>query len=196
MTDCSDILALLSAFHDGELEPSEMLHVARHVAKCRECDAVVAAYGVVGNEMRESIFVQAPEWFAASVMARVERMRPSIGARVARYLSSFNDRIGAGLSLATAAAAVAAVTAIILTPYVHQIVAPRGQMIVASAQPAAINLSSSARAISQNNVSSAAPARNDARTVISRLEAENPAVAVWSEPRTDTTVIWLPDRQH
>jgi hypothetical protein len=34
----------------------------------------------------------------------------------------------------------------------------------------------------------------DSRTIISRLESKNPAVAVWSEPRTDTTVIWLPEQ--
>ena len=34
----------------------------------------------------------------------------------------------------------------------------------------------------------------DSRAIISRLEADSPSVAVWSEPRTDTTVIWVPDQ--
>ncbi len=38
-------------------------------------------------------------------------------------------------------------------------------------------------------------ADNDSHADISRLESGNPAVAVWSEPRKDTTVIWLPDQR-
>jgi hypothetical protein len=34
----------------------------------------------------------------------------------------------------------------------------------------------------------------DSQAIISRLEAEMPSVAVWSEPQSDTTVIWLPDQ--
>jgi hypothetical protein len=34
----------------------------------------------------------------------------------------------------------------------------------------------------------------DSQAIISRLEADSPSVAVWSEPRTDTTVIWVPDQ--
>lgn len=37
-------------------------------------------------------------------------------------------------------------------------------------------------------------ARNDVRTVIKRLEADSPDVAVWDEPHDDTTVIWVPDQ--
>jgi len=37
-------------------------------------------------------------------------------------------------------------------------------------------------------------ADNDSHADISRLESENHSVAVWSEPRRDTTVIWLPDQ--
>ena len=34
----------------------------------------------------------------------------------------------------------------------------------------------------------------DSQAIISRLEADSPSVAVWSEPQTDTTVIWVPDQ--
>jgi hypothetical protein len=37
-------------------------------------------------------------------------------------------------------------------------------------------------------------ADNDSHADISRLESENHSVAVWSEPRRDTTVIWLPEQ--
>jgi hypothetical protein len=36
---------------------------------------------------------------------------------------------------------------------------------------------------------------SSSHAVISRLESQDPNVAVWSEPQNDTTVIWLPDQQ-
>jgi putative zinc finger protein len=51
---------------------------------------------------------------------------------------------------------------------------------------------------SQNNVTAAPEAEEtvaaDSQAIISRLEADSPSVAVWSEPQTDTTVIWVPDQ--
>jgi putative zinc finger protein len=38
------------------------------------------------------------------------------------------------------------------------------------------------------------PVAADSQAIISRLEANSPSVAVWSEPQTDTTVIWVPDQ--
>jgi hypothetical protein len=39
-----------------------------------------------------------------------------------------------------------------------------------------------------------ADASGNSGAIISRLEADSPSVAVWSEPQTDTTVIWVPDQ--
>lgn len=51
---------------------------------------------------------------------------------------------------------------------------------------------------SQSSVAAAPEAEEtvaaDSQAIISRLEADSPSVAVWSEPRTDTTVIWVPDQ--
>jgi hypothetical protein len=50
----------------------------------------------------------------------------------------------------------------------------------------------------QNSVAIAPEAEEtvaaDSQAIISRLEADSPSVAVWSEPQTDTTVIWVPDQ--
>jgi len=51
---------------------------------------------------------------------------------------------------------------------------------------------------SQSNVGGVPQAEEtvaaDSQAIISRLEANSPSVAVWSEPQTDTTVIWVPDQ--
>jgi len=194
MIECNDIAPLLSAFHDGELTPQEMLEVARHTAGCSECDATLAAYRTMGTELRESPIVEPPEWFALSVMTRIDRLRPSMLTRFGRYLRETNERIGASLSLGTAAVAIAVLTAVIVTPYIQRLSTGQAHALIASADHMPVSVSS-VKAGAQNDVSSQSGAANDAHTVISRLQSENPAVAVWSEPRSDTTVIWLPDRQ-
>ena len=193
--DCDNIAPLLSAFHDGELEPHEMLEVARHTAGCATCDAILAAYGRMGTDLRETVIAEAPEWFAASVMTRIERLRPSMVTRFGRYLRDVNERIGAGLSLGAGAVAIAVLTAIIITPYIQRLATGQAHALVANAGHLPASASGAIGGVAQNDVSNQTDATNEAHTVISRLEAKNPAVAVWSEPRTDTTVIWLPDRQ-
>lgn len=41
MSDCSDVEARLDQFVDSELSPTEQIDVARHLAGCPACDAVV-----------------------------------------------------------------------------------------------------------------------------------------------------------
>lgn len=41
MNDCADVEARLDAFVDSELSPSEQIDVARHLAGCAPCNAVV-----------------------------------------------------------------------------------------------------------------------------------------------------------
>ncbi len=80
-----------------------------------------------------------------------------------------------------------------MTPYAEQFAnrAPHSVTSIAKAEHEA--------AAAANQVAEATPgeptmADNDSHADISRLESENHSVAVWSEPRRDTTVIWLPDQ--
>jgi anti-sigma factor RsiW len=193
ISECSEVQPLLSAFHDGELEPAEMVAVAHHTAQCAECEAAMLAYGAIGERLRLASNVEVPEWFAASVIERIDQLQPSLFARMGHYFRNLNERIGAGFSLAAAGLVAAALTAIVLTPYVRRIGKPQpASEVVASAERADLP---QANELAQNTAAALPVDTADSRTLISRLEAKNPAVAVWSEPRTDTTVIWLPDRQ-
>jgi anti-sigma factor RsiW len=73
-----------------------------------------------------------------------------------------------------------------------------GNSTSAPSQPNDSAIANEGNGASQNNIANAPEAEEtvaaDSQAIISRLEADSPSVAVWSEPRTDTTVIWVPDQ--
>ncbi|HTW88222.1 MAG TPA: zf-HC2 domain-containing protein [Candidatus Binataceae bacterium] len=195
MAACSEIRPLLSAFGDGELEPPELLKVARHVAECPDCEQEAADFSALGINLRdahEAAVSSIPlAGFTAAVQARLEHLRPSLWSRLWHWLESVDERVSATLSLSSAAIAIAALTAIIFTPYARQYKAAHGLQVATRApiSPAVVP-SQLAETVAPDERTLV----EDSHAIISRLESKNPAVAVWSEPRTDTTVIWLPDQ--
>jgi hypothetical protein len=75
---------------------------------------------------------------------------------------------------------------------------PRNSVGAAPSQPNASAIANEGHGANQNSVANEPEAEEtvaaDSQAIISRLEADSPSVAVWSEPRTDTTVIWVPDQ--
>jgi anti-sigma factor RsiW len=219
MARCEDIRLLLGPFEDGELEPHEMQEVARHVVGCSACESELADYRTLAVSLRGAAAMPDLGGFTEAVVARIEKLPLPIGLRFRRYLTSFTDGIGATIAAGLATAAVAVLTATVLTPYFRQNLSAsqsqRPPEIARNAQPSTeVN-----EDVASNNVSPGIPAdiasslstdvtgsgiapvndlsgnSENSRTIISRLEADSPSVAVWSEPQTDTTVIWVPDQQ-
>lgn len=73
-----------------------------------------------------------------------------------------------------------------------------GNSASAPSQPNDSAIANEGDGANQNGVAAAPEAEEtvaaDSQAIISRLEADSPSVAVWSEPQTDTTVIWVPDQ--
>ena len=192
MAECSEISLMLGAFEDAELEPNEMQEVAYHLARCDSCSSILSDFSTVGRELRSitpALDFTAPNLagFADAVIARIDRLPQPWFRRVERYFGRGTDFLGSGFAWGGAVAAVAMLTMILMTPYLS------GRKIVAP-NPGSnqLALATVAQAGTANDESSMAD--NDSHAVISRLESGNPSVAVWSEPRKDTTVIWLPDQ--
>jgi anti-sigma factor RsiW len=220
MARCDDIKLLLGPFEDGELEPHEMQEVARHVVGCADCEAELADYRTLAVSLRGAAAILDLTGFSTAVLARIEQLPIPLGVRIHRYLTSFSGGIGATIASGFAVAAVAVVTAVILTPYFKQ--APfltpsrapaeiAGNLQSESPKPAAAqNIASADRqtvlpadvandlAVDTGDgvtpVAEAPDVSGNSGAIISRLEADSPSVAVWSEPKTDTTVIWVPDQ--
>jgi len=168
---CHEVSGLLDPFVDGELDPRSFQTVSAHLNGCTDChrtaerarDLKERIAGAVGARTRE--FDSTAFWKALEGRLpglAVER-KPSWRERAIDYWSgtSWAGR----LVLAGAATAALAILAVRLIPYSEE----------------APSVVSSATVV--------ASASGGVR--IDRLRARAGTVAVWREPRYDTTVIWV-----
>src|ERR1700731_987041 len=194
MAECGEISMMLGAFEDSELEPNEMQEVAYHLARCESCTGVLADYSTLGRDLRSITAVPSLAGFSSAGVARVDRLPQPGLTRIERFFRRQLESVGAGFAWGGAVVAAAIVTIILMPPYAEQF-ANRGALptIVASSDR---NAAPALRPAQVADAASNEPtmADNDSHADISRLESENHSVAVWSEPRRDTTVIWLPDQ--
>ena len=193
MADCGEIGMMLGAFEDSELEPNEMQEVAFHLARCETCTSVLADYSTLGRNLRSITDAPSLAGFSNAVIARVDRLPQPVLARIERFLRRQLDSVGAGFAWGGAVAAAAVMTIILMTPYAEQF-ANRGAKPATSVATAEHGAAPASNQLAQATAEEPTMADNDSHADISRLESENHSVAVWSEPRRDTTVIWLPDQ--
>jgi len=182
---------MLGAFEDSELEPNEMQEVAFHLARCESCTGVLADYSTIGRDLRSITAAPALAGFSNAVIARIDRLPQPVLTRIERFLRRQLDSVGSGIAWGGAVAVAAIMTIALMTPYARQF-ANRGMAptMVASSDHVAAAPDQAAKAAAGEPTM----ADNDSHADISRLESANHSVAVWSEPRRDTTVIWLPDQ--
>jgi anti-sigma factor RsiW len=183
MATCRQTKLLLGPFDDGELEPHEMEDVAFHIVDCTDCKAALDSYRQIGVALRDAIVVPALDGFAQAVQMRLEGLREPLPGRIARWLKPLVERFGAAAALGATAAAAAVITAALITPY---------------ARTLANGKEKPSKVVSENLAAVTPPPapQASASTVIndlSKVEAQRPSVALWNEPRTDTTVIWVPN---
>ncbi|MGH7815062.1 MAG: anti-sigma factor family protein [Candidatus Binataceae bacterium] len=199
MAACGEIDLMLGAFEDGELEPNEMQEVAFHLARCQACTGDLASLSTIGRELRAIAPASVPLGFSAAVKRRIDDLPVPLTVRVGRYFDRTFGLIGSGIAWGAGMAAVAALTAILIAPYAGRFANRHPNTAIAMASLARSAVEAPRRLAAALPVvaipEDQAAYGQDSRAVISRLEAEDPSVAVWSEPRTDTTVIWVPDRQ-
>jgi anti-sigma factor RsiW len=192
MALCNEIGPLLGAFEDGELEPNEMQEVARHLAVCASCEKDLSAITTLGRMLRDSAPEPPLDGFAQAVQSRIEHLRPPLHTRIARWFADLGERFGAGAGLVAAGAVAAFLAIVIATPLARNLVASGGQ----PEQVAATSVGTVAQKAVAARESLASAANSEPSAIISQLESSDPDVAVWTGPRRDTTVIWLPDQQH
>lgn len=199
MALCSEISPLLGAFEDSELEPHEMQEVARHLADCANCEKDLTAITTLGRLLRDSAPEPPLDGFAQAVQIRIEHLRPPLHTRIGRWLADISERFGAGAGLVAAGAVAALLAIVIATPFAHNLVTSGGhsaEVASHSAEVASRDVSRLTEKALEEPQTLAEAASNEPSTIISQLESSDPDVAVWTGPRRDTTVIWLPDQQH
>jgi Putative zinc-finger len=207
MALCDQIRLLLGPFEDGELEPHEMEDVALHVVTCGECKAILENYRTLGLSLRLMTVVPALDGFAEAVQARIAKVRIPLRVRIGRYFDSLSERLMAGAAIGAASAIAAIVTVVLVTPVARQIIGgtrPTPGIVASAHAPfsgtiarlaAKTGLAAHGKgSLSQRLAAREKPSSDSSEAVISSLEADSPSVAVWNEPRSDTTVIWVPDQ--
>lgn len=183
MADCTEIAPLLGVFEDGELQPHEMQEVARHLARCGNCEIVLHEYAAIGRNLRAVVVTPPLENFARAVQRRLDEVHIPLRTRIEHYLESLGERWTTAFALMSAALAFGA-WVLFFTPYARQ---NADQTASADRETRIFQPNDSASPLGTAFVESGP------QGVISRLETKNPSVAVWSEPETRTTVIWVPD---
>ncbi|HVN64308.1 MAG TPA: zf-HC2 domain-containing protein [Candidatus Binataceae bacterium] len=197
MAACSEINLMLGSFEDGELEPNEMQEVAFHLARCQACTDELSELSTIGRELRSLSSAPALAGFAVTVKERIDNLPVPFRVRMSRFFDRGFGAIGSGFAWGAAMAAVAAATTILISPYATRLASRHPETVNAVTSIARDAVRAPARlaeAFPDNSIQVASFNR-DSHAVISRLEAEVPSVAVWNEPRTDTTVIWVPDQR-
>ena len=74
---CSDVLAELSAYLDGELGASRVAQLEAHVSNCTVCAAFGNGFGRMLNAMRTRLTV--PEAISEDVANRLQAGLPRVG---------------------------------------------------------------------------------------------------------------------
>lgn len=192
MAECGEISMMLGAFEDSELEPNEMQEVAFHLARCESCTGILADYSTLGRNLRSVMVEPQLAGFSNAVIARIDRLPQPVFTRIRRFIARQTDSIGGGLAWGGAVAAAAIVTIVLMTPYAEQFANRNAPpTTVATANTNAVPPSDQLASTTNDPTM----ADNDSQAYISKLESPSNSVAVWSEPRRGTTVIWLPDQQ-
>jgi len=204
MADCSEITPLLGFFEDSELEPHEMQEVARHLAHCKGCEGTLSDYTTLGRHLRAVVIEPSLANFTNNVQRRLDEVPVPLRVRLERHFGQLTERWTTALALTSSALALGA-WVLLFAPYAQRylqrgqntsvVATTRGQSQASGPQDASTVASTEdPSGPEEPAVASIAPSLGDGpQTVISRLEARTPDVAVWSEPETKTTVIWIPD---
>ena len=201
MATCDEMRLLIGPFDDGELEPHEMEEVAFHVVACVGCKAALDDYRELGVALRRTVIEPALDGFAAQVTHRIDHSWIPLHVRFGRIRDRFS-RVGAIFEIAIVAAATAMITIVIAAPYAHILTAhapaasPPEAVARKAPEPGPVVPVMDSKNTKPSIDVPEDVAMAEAQDLVSELGGgESPSVAVWNEPRTGTTVVWVPDQR-
>jgi anti-sigma factor RsiW len=193
LAHCDDIAPLLGALHDGELSGPEADRVTQHLDGCETCKETLLDYLLLGHHLRTATAMTSLDGFTETVMRGIAGARRPFRGRLLNRLEDLRERWVAAVSLAGATVALATLALVLAEPHTWDRISARFHGAPATSESA--QNSSTGTFASSFPAARPAQSNNDTNSeaFISRLEAKPPSVALWSEPDTKTTVIWLGD---
>jgi hypothetical protein len=188
-----------------------MEEVAFHLVECPACKKALDDYRSLGEALRTFAPVPDLGGFVQAVTARLPP-RHSWRAQLAGFWSSMGA-FGSALQVAGVAALAAVLTLLITEPYLQRInfsregassttqvarIEPASPPLHATTppvSPAATYVSANQDVLGELRHADATATRESEELLSELSGGSGPSVAVWNEPRTDTTVIWVPDQR-
>lgn len=165
---CRETTNLLPLFFDGELDAHQMRAVALHAARCAECEGEIRELEELHEAISSSISARVDEMDLSSLWPAIERRlptaKPSLWARWREFWEAPAQGWWIGVP-AMATAAVVAGLAFLLFSRSQPNVAPDAEQV------ATVDYSNS----------------------IERLDSDLDSVAVFHDPDTRTTLLWVSD---
>jgi hypothetical protein len=215
MSVCDDIKLLLGPFDDGELEPHEMEDVALHVVSCSDCKAALENCRSLGVVLRDVVRPPSMEGFTQAVMARIERLPLPVHVRLRHYLASKIERFGASFERFGASVAIGAVGAVaaimtvwVVTPYAHRFNHQSPVQVASAERTPRIVTPPDDIAPSQpvpgsdpdiggtpHDIFGPEQVMPEPPSTEASASYNAPMIAVSDDPKTATTVIWMPNQQ-
>ncbi|MBV8774294.1 MAG: zf-HC2 domain-containing protein [Deltaproteobacteria bacterium] len=186
MAECDQVKLLLGPFDDGELEPHEMEEVALHVVNCGLCKTTLDDYRSLGVVLRDSLPQLPMDGFTAAVLKRIAPAPRPWRRRLGVHLDTLKEHVVGPLSLVTAGAFVALLTAWLLTPYAEHLLHHPSNLSKVGSHNEEVASSN------QNDLTAATPELTTTRQSVSPDQSEPSVVALSNDPTT--TVIWLPNQ--
>lgn len=165
---CRDVDTLLPLFFDGELDARRMRDVALHTARCEECEAQVRDLESIQAQLQRSVAADLESIDFSNMWNSIERRLPpprvTLWTRLRARWEMFE-----GFEWSPAIPAAAVVATALLAFFLFSRSEP-------TAVPDAERLAST-----------------DYASSVERLDTAFDSVAIFSDPDTQTTVVWLGD---
>lgn len=163
LPNCKDFEKRLDLFLDGEIDGRTMRELALHVARCPSCESGLREVERLQDAVAETVRDGVDHIDVAALWHSVEGR---LDARPLPVLARLRERWGVQPAFEMPAMALAAAAAVVLV--VAGAIWTRGALPVAETQVTASN-----------------------KADIGRLSSSASSVAVWTEPRNQTTAIWV-----
>ena len=167
---CRETTDLLPLFFDGELDAHQMRQIALHTARCRECENEIRELEQLHDALSASISARVDQMDLSSLWPSIERQLPRARAKsslVARWRELWDAPAQGwwvGVPAVATAAAVAAL-AFALFSRTQPTVAPDAEQV----------------------------ATVDYANSIEQIDSDLDSVAVFHDPDTRTTLLWVSD---
>ncbi len=172
---CLEFERRFDGFLDGELDAHSMRSMALHASQCEECGKILEEGELVQQALSEAVAAEVAEIDTSHLWSKIEASLEPVAAPRPSLVARIRERLALESWLRPLPAlAMSGAVAALLMAILH------GPSEVAQVTPTQLASQAPTPSLEPNN-----------QAQIERIESSAPHVAVWSEPESHTTAIWV-----